>query len=266
MNRTQSVLVAIGLLALLLTGCMTTPNKKVSPDEVASVNVQLGVHYFQQKEYAVALERLKTAIDAKPDSASAHAVIALVYDALDDSQALIQYQTAIDLTPGDSPDFGDIHNNYGAYLCKKGKLEKAEAEFLLAIKNKLYRTPASAYENLALCALKKPDEAKAVEFFRKALEIAPTMPRSLFQMADIKLRRKEYLAARAYIERFHAANEATATSLWLGIRIERNLGDRKAVFSYAQILHDKYPDSLENRQYLATRAPKESANVADERK
>ena len=39
----------------------------------------------------------------------------------------------------------------------------------------------------------------------------------------------------------------TAESLWLGVRVERRLGDRNSEASYAMQLRNKFPNSVEAR-------------------
>jgi type IV pilus assembly protein PilF len=147
------------------------------------------------------------------------------------------------LTPKDS----NAHNNYGTFLCKRNELDKAEQQFLLALENPLYETPALAYENAGLCAVRVPNTIKAEKYFRSALKINPKLPPSLYQMSVISFDRGDYLSARAYLQRYAAVAQHSPQSLWLGVRIERMLGDKNAVSSYALLLKSTYPDSDEVR-------------------
>ena len=53
------------------------------------------------------------------------------------------------------------------------------------------------------------------------------------------------LSARAYLQRFLEVSKHTAASLWMGIRIERQLGDKDAIASYKLALRNNFPDSNE---------------------
>jgi len=44
---------------------------------------------------------------------------------------------------------------------------------------------------------------------------------------------------------------ANAEALWLGVRVERRLGDRNSEVSYASQLRTRFPDSQETRALLA---------------
>jgi type IV pilus assembly protein PilF len=47
------------------------------------------------------------------------------------------------------------------------------------------------------------------------------------------------------------AAAATAEALWLGVRVERRLGDRNSEASYALQLRNKFPNSREARALVA---------------
>ena len=55
-----------------------------------------------------------------------------------------------------------------------------------------------------------------------------------------------------YLQRYLEVGKHTSKSLWLGIRIERDLGDNNAASSYAMLLKAKYPDAPETRELLAS--------------
>ncbi|MEE9575548.1 MAG: type IV pilus biogenesis/stability protein PilW, partial [Gammaproteobacteria bacterium] len=54
-----------------------------------------------------------------------------------------------------------------------------------------------------------------------------------------------YLSARAYLQRYLEISAHTARSLWLGINIETELGDKDALSSYELLLKNKFPTSKE---------------------
>ena len=224
---------------------ISQPNAGDRPDSLAETNVKLGIGYLQQGQRELALSKLRRALELDPSLPSAHNALAIVYDQLGEVGLAEQhYRRAVSLGPQDS----SSHNNYGTFLCKRNELDKAEEQFLLAIKNPLYETPEFAYENAGLCALRKPDLEKADKYFRTALQLNPKLPSSLYQMAQLNLDRGEYLPARAYMQRYTSVAKHNAQSLWLGVRIERALGDKNAVASYALLLKSNFPDSDEARQ------------------
>lgn len=234
---------ALGACSSTGRGADTLTPTSDRPDTLADTNVKLGIGYMQQGKPDLALGRLQRALELDPNLASGHNAIAILYEQLGKLDlAAEHYQRAVDLNPQDSA----AHNNYGTFLCdKRNQLDKAEQQFLEALKNPLYATPELAYENAGLCAKRKPDVAKAEHYFRKALELSPKLPASLYQMALISFETGRYLPARAYLQRYSETARHTPQSLWLGIRIERELGDRNAVSSYSLYLKGGFPDSDE---------------------
>jgi type IV pilus assembly protein PilF len=50
-------------------------------------------------------------------------------------------------------------------------------------------------------------------------------------------------AALDYVQRYLAANPATAEVLWLGFRAQRKLGDSSAAAAYARRVQSEFPNS-----------------------
>ena len=252
-----SVLLVALALGLLVSACASTARQSDTlrgtedrPDTLAETHVKLGIGYMQQGKLDIALGKLQSALELNPNLASGHNAIAILYEQLGRlDTAEEHYQRAVSLAPQDSA----AHNNYGTFLCgQRNKLDQAEQEFLKALENPLYTTPELAYENAGLCAQRKPDLVKAEQYFRKALELNSTLPVSLYQMGLISFEAGRYLPARAYLQRYSEVASHPPQSLWLGIRIERVLGDKNAEASYALSLKGNFRDSEEAKQLLAS--------------
>jgi type IV pilus assembly protein PilF len=61
------------------------------------------------------------------------------------------------------------------------------------------------------------------------------------------------MQARAYLQRYSAIAQLNARALWLGVQIERQLGDRDAEASYALQLQKNFPDSQQTKQLLESK-------------
>ncbi|WP_455221299.1 type IV pilus biogenesis/stability protein PilW [Kaarinaea lacus] len=238
------------LLVMVLAGCASIEeykNEEAKKERLVETQVQLGVGYYEQGNYEVALEKLEKAIEVKPDYAPAHSAIALVYvhlrryDLADE-----QFRKAIRLSPED----GGIYNNYGVFLCGQKRPAEAEKYFLKAVKLPLYPTPELAYENAGACALRIPDMKKAETYLNKALDLNPRLPTALIDMAQIRFEQKNFLSSRGFLQRFEAVSPHTAESLWLGIRVERELGDKNAESNYKKQLQSKFPKSEQFKMML----------------
>lgn len=243
----------IAVICTLQLACATVPDDKanVPPggtnNQLAMVNTQLGLSYLQNGQLDLAWERLNTALQADPDYATAHNGIALVYDRLNEPEkAEEHFKRAIALNPSDSAAL----TNYGAFLCQHDRVEEGEQYFKKAVNNPLYTKPAMAYTNAGTCRLQVDDREGAEKYFRAALESDSRFPLALLNMSQLSYDKGQYLAARAYMQRFEEVSKHTSRSLWLGIQIEEELGDKDAVSSFAMLLKANYPDSRETQMLL----------------
>lgn len=229
--------------ALALAACASGPKKFESHhDSSADINAKLGLSYMQQGDYDVALEKLKKALDQDPNSVAAHHYSAELYKALNNFELADQhYRKALRLDGNDPA----IHNNYGVFLCDRKRYEEAEKQFLQAAKISSYRRPDEAYENAGLCALRIPDARRAEGYFRQALEINPLLPNTLYQMALLNFNARQYLPARAFLQRYAAFAPATPQTLWLAYRVERALDNSAEAEQYATELRTRFPKSEE---------------------
>jgi len=243
------------IACLALPGCATQPAddpmlrsaSNTTGDETserlrARIHTELAASYFELGNIGVALEETKEALRADPNYSPAHNVAGLVYSQLkEDTLAEQSYQRALSLNPGDY----DANNNYGEFLCQRKREQESIGYFLAAVRNPLYPTPDRSYVNAGVCSRRSGDMASAEKFFMMALKVRPTQAQALYQMAEITYARRDYGAAKNYLNRLTQVAPATAEVLWLGVRVERRLGDRNSAASYALQLRNKYPSSRE---------------------
>lgn len=239
----MSRLLMLVLICLISISCATKTNYlDQSEKSPADVYVQLGVGYMEMGNNTAALDNLKKAIDVDSRSSDAHAVIAVLYDRLGEGVlAERHFKKAIAI---DSANAG-AQNNYGLFLCKKGKVDKAIDHFRIAYEDPLNSKKWLALSNAGGCALRNQRLDQASELFRRALKIHPRLPAALLSMAKIKYWKGSFLSARGYLQRFRAVSQHTAETLWLGIQVEHELGQQDEIASYALTLRAKFPDSEE---------------------
>lgn len=223
-----------------------TSNKNIrasqTTNDVAISNLNLGIEYMRQGAYENALRNLEKAKKADPGYSPIYNVLGLLYQRLgDSSKAEDNFKRALGLNSNDSSTL----NNYGSFLCQQDRLEDAERTYLKAAANPLYETPEIAITNIGLCLYNNQKEIEAEKYFRQALQLNPRVPQALIKMCEISLKLPNYLSARGYLQRYQEVARHTSKSLWLGIQIERELGDKDAVSSYALLLKNNYPDSQE---------------------
>lgn len=236
------------LLFLLMFGAGLLAGSYVSADEQADArqraqaHTDLGAAYFGSGQLGVALEELNVAIRVDSSFAPAYNMLGLVYMALrENDRAEENFRRSLSLSSTDS----DTNNNYGWFLCQRGKIDDSIRYFMAALKNPLYATPEKSYLNAGICARKKNDDAEAEEFLLKAIKFQPRLHQALFHLADINFKRGNYGESKKFINQFSQIAAPTPESLWLGMRIERRLGNRSDEASYGLQLRKTFPDSPE---------------------
>lgn len=210
--------------------------------EIARANFLVGAEYIRQGNYEKAQERLNKAKEVKPDYAPTYNALGVLYQSIGEvEQAEENFKYSLKL---DKDNSGTM-NNYGQFLCSQGKVEEAEELFNDAAADPLYRTPEAALTNAGSCALMNGRERDAVDYFERALKLNPRVARALFLMADIEYDNQNYFASNSYLKRYLEVAAHNPQSLWLGIRLQRILGDKDVLASYTLLLRNKFGDSRE---------------------
>lgn len=229
--------IAVGLVA-----CQVNSARDEASIKASAANTELGIYYLREGDHAQAMNKLIKAIKQNPLNSDAHNAIALLYVRLGEVQdADEHFVKAVKIDPKNS----SFHVSYGAFLCNSNQLEQAEKQFLEALNNPLYARPEIAYTNAGNCALRGGNNKKADEYFRGALTVNPKFSPALYQMASLKVKEKNFLSGRAYLQRYAEVSPPSAKTLWLSIQVEKELGDKNAVSSHAMLLKDRFPDSDE---------------------
>jgi type IV pilus assembly protein PilF len=214
----------------------------VGTNDIAEINLKLGIEYLQRGEYENALEKLRRAEEADKNFPPTYNALGILYQRLGDKvRAEKYYKHALSLNSSDAPTL----NNYGQFLCREGRFDEAQTTFLKAANNPLYSTPEIALTNAGTCAAAQGKLDVAETHLRNALGKNPRVAVALIQMAEISYTTASYLSARAYLQRYLETSAHTSKSLWLGINIENELGDKNALSSYKLLLRNKFPDSKE---------------------
>ena len=211
-------------------------------NSVAVSNLNLGIEYMQQQEYEKSLEKLNKALAADPNYTPTYNALGVLYQRLGKNEQAEQYfKRALKINANDPHTL----NNYGQFLCTTKHYDEAQELFMKAAANPLYESQEIALTNAGTCAMNNnhPDVAEA--HFKQALQKNPRVPAALLQMAQLSYNSGNYLSARAYLQRYLEVAKHTPATLWLGIQIEQQLGDKNTLASYALVLKNNFPDSRE---------------------
>lgn len=210
----------------------------------AKIHTELGAGYYARGQYAVALQALDKALAAEPSYAPAYNILGLIRAELrEDPRAEEAFRRAIAL----QPQYSEAYNNYGLFLCQRGRVDEALPRFESALGNPLYSTPERALVNAGTCSLSKGNVVGAEVFFMRALKRAPNYAYALLGMAEVDFRQNRLLATRGKLHQLADAGELNAQALWLGVRVERALGDRAAEVSYGTQLRRRFPEAMQTQ-------------------
>ncbi|MFZ9407613.1 MAG: type IV pilus biogenesis/stability protein PilW [Burkholderiaceae bacterium] len=208
----------------------------------ALIRLELASALYQQGSHARALDEVRAALAIDPGLAAAHGMLGLIYmDLRDQPQAEASFRRALAISPNDS----ELRNNYGWFLCQTGRLRESIPEFMAALRDPLYVTPARPLHNAGLCSLRLGDESAAQDYFQKAFQLDPSNPVSMYHLAEIHLRRNQLDQADFHAQRLLGSYPPSAETLWLGIRVARKRDDRQALNSLSVQLRRQFPNSRE---------------------
>ncbi|GIK87890.1 MAG: type IV pilus biogenesis/stability protein PilW [Burkholderiales bacterium] len=256
--------------ALALAGCQTVPfgpaappqppppqgpqiqpapqprvqQQEVTPRQRAEVHADLAAGYYERGQMDVALEELGIAEKLDATYPRIYNLYGLVYTVMGElPRAETNFRRALELAPNDS----EARHNWGWYLCTHGRARESIAEFEAAIRNPLYRTPEVALVNAGKCSAAIGDTAAADQYFRRALQLRPNDPTAAYNLALLGYKSQRVPEARALMRIVMQQTTPPPEALFLGMCVERRLGDAQAEQSYALQLRNRYPDSAEAR-------------------
>ncbi|HHQ69359.1 MAG TPA: type IV pilus biogenesis/stability protein PilW [Halothiobacillaceae bacterium] len=239
------------VLALMLAGCASDgPLKRDSDrgglaqrDRAAEVNTELAVGYMREGHLDVAVEKAERAIEINPRYSPARHVYALLLDQLGEvAKAGREFEAAIRYA--DKRD-SDLANNYGAFLCRQGEYDKAQAMFSRALENPLYKTPEFALTNSGRCYERAGAFEQALSRYEQARQAERTHGPATLGMARVYYELGEYQKAFELMQQYSARNRHTPDSLATAIRIDRAVGNEQSLANHRLILRGRFPDSPE---------------------
>jgi type IV pilus assembly protein PilF len=231
----------------LLSGCVIEPIRpKANKERAIQSYISAGMEYMKLGDMERANRHLSRALEINSRSPEAHNSIALLYQATKDVKlAEKHFKKAIRY--GDN--YSMAENNYGSFLFSLGRYDDAIEHLSNSANNPIYENRGQAHENLGRCYLALNDEVKAKESFERSIVINSKLSRGYLELADLALKKKDWREAKRNIDRFNDLAKKTSRSLWIGIQIERVLGDKNLLSSYELTLKNLYPDSKEFRLY-----------------
>ncbi len=116
-----------------------------------------------------------------------------------------------------------------------------------AVANPTYGGQAKTLMTKGVCEIRAGLVKDAEASFARSYQLDATNPIAGYNLAALLFKRGEYERAQFYIRRLNATELANAETLWLGIKIEKQLKNPVVADQLAQQLQRRFPDSSELR-------------------
>lgn len=249
--KTSEHILAAAVFCLILTACVSTTTGRTTPPantaDAAELNYELGARYLRNGRYKIARDRLMLSLELDPKRAIAWSTLALAYEHLGILRLAEQsHNHAVRAEPRNF----NVRDAYATYLCRQNRFDDAGKHFERAIRATENDNAEITLTNAGVCMAQRPDYGKAEAFFRQALERRSNHPEALLQLSLLKHETGDDLIARAFLQRYLSVIDATPPVLFLGVKIEEELGDDRARASYVNQLLRDFPKSAEARRVL----------------
>ena len=245
------------LLALMTAACVAANSEREPPRpgarelsseekrHAAESYVQAGFGHLRTRNYQTARQRFERALTLLPDYYLAHMAMGILYDSTENWDAAdAAFQQALRHAPDDT----DVLNNYGQFLCRRGKVALSKELLFRAANDHFNKQAEVSYTNLAVCLINQDHHAEAEEYLLQAVRGAPNFAPALLPLAKLLYERGQTQEARDYLQRYEANAAHSPVSLLLGVQIEQRLGDQDTIETYKFLLRKKFPDSEQARQ------------------
>lgn len=224
----------------------TAANQVADASRRAQIRLELAANYFQAGRLEVAMDEVGQALAAKPDYADAYGLLGLILmQNRDWTQAEIAMRKAVDLNPRD----GNQIHNYGWMQCQQKHFDLAQQWFDRALQAPGYREQPKTLLAKGMCYQQQGQLDAAYQNMFRAYEMDVSNPAAGYNLANVLWLKGDLKKAQFYIRRLNNnSNQASAESLWLGIKIDKALHDDIGVRQQADQLRERFPQS---RQWLA---------------
>lgn len=251
-----------GLSAVMLTGCETTVTVPTSmmktgqspanPEAAALARVGIAAQFIRSGDLDAAQRSLATALETSPRLPEANNMMGVLLQREGSEPNQIKAEEYFKRAIADKADFAQAHNNYGVFLSSRKRYAEAYTQFEIAGSQLGYADRSAALENLGKTALVLGKQAAAQQAFTQALQANSDSTIARFELAEIFLKQNRIQVARSlydeYLQRL-GDQEQSSRSLWLGMRIAKELQDMGRLQSLAERLQLVYPNSDEYLHY-----------------
>lgn len=227
-------------------GAVFTQSDEPEARRRARIRLELATNYFENGQTTVALDEVKQALVADPTYSDAFNLRGLIYLRLNEfGQAEESFRRALGLRSNDA----NLLHNLGWLHCQQRKYAEADQSFVTALANPAYTARSKTLMARGLCQMEAGQVAEAEQSLLKAYELDASNPVVGYHLSSLLMRRNELTRAQFYIRRLNNSDFANAETLWLGVKVERGLGDNVAMRQLGDQLRRRFPEARETGAY-----------------
>ncbi|MBT0570637.1 type IV pilus biogenesis/stability protein PilW [Curvibacter sp. CHRR-16] len=250
--RWKSVLAFVLVVVMGLTGCASSTNSSSAADGASDqegsvrkrsrVRMELALGYFSKGQTEIALEEINQAIQTDVTFAEPLNVKGLIYMRLNNFKvAEDNFRKALQL----SPKLFAVQHNLGWLYCQQGRYDESFQQFKQLLSETTYFEKPKTLLTLGVCQAKNGGLEEAQKTLQKAFELDSVSPVISYQLASVLYQRQNFSAAQFYLKRINESDFAMPESLWLGVKVERKLGNVTLANVLGERLKNRFPQSTE---------------------
>jgi type IV pilus assembly protein PilF len=236
--------------AMLLSACASVSGNSFATapqaTERAKLRLALATSYFEQAQYAVALEEANLALQSDPASVDALNLRGLTLMRLNQPEAA---QRSFEQALRHKAQDPDTLHNLAWLRCQQGQYDLADQGFVQALATRGYERAAKTWTSRGVCQLRAGQRQLALQSLLRAEALLPGQALVTYNLGWILWQEGEFSRAQSYTRALNNSPQANAESLWLGLRVERALGNPQTVAQLADQLKKRYPMSAELQAY-----------------
>lgn len=246
------------ILCALVAGCVTESDSpflkeptEADKQTAVSTYVQIAYRQIELKQYDRAMSALTEAMNIDDSSPLVQTALASTYQAQGEKQKAEKiYRQVIRR----HEDFTDAFLRYGNFLYLEKRYEESCEMLERATRDDFYDRRSMAFYNLGTCQ-RELGKLEASEYsFERCLGLQPDNYLVLIELADLKFKRGAFPESKKQLDNYMKATrekkqQPSARALLLGIKLEREFGNKDAEASLALNLKNTYPYSAEYLEY-----------------
>jgi type IV pilus assembly protein PilF len=218
----------------------------------ASRRLTLAQAYFEEQQWSAAHQEVRASLLIDPDQAQAYSLLGLIYQQqAQPEMAIKSFQTALDvLRANDVPtqiERALIEHNYAWLLCQQKREVEAIALWEDVLQLPLYPQRFKTWQALGLCWVQAGQPQRARGYFELMLTQDPLNAIATYELAREDYLQRQWQAAKQRLDQLHAAGVASASTLWLAIRISRDTQNTQEQLALTQRLRQQFPQSNQTR-------------------